>query len=148
MSFPDQSLVELFDHIVEGYDIPKPSGLKGVKKADAPVLLDGSPYSILTNLAHAVLWQEAWLSALHGEKVASMTLWNDDFRVPDPAEYEDLRTRFVAGLADARAIAAGSPHKAASDDKARTLLLKIAVHGSYHMGQLNLLRRMLKATKT
>ena len=111
------------------------------------VQLDGAPYSAVTNLAHAVMWQEAWLSALDGVTVSGPTLWENDFRVPDPSEWPDLRTRFVNGLVTARSIAAGSGHKMKSDEKARTALLKIAVHGSYHMGQLHLMRRMTKTSQ-
>jgi len=146
MPLPDTTLVELFDHIIGGYDIPKPSGLSRLKREVATVKPDGAPYSPLTNLAHTVLWQEAWLKSLNGIKTPGPELWNNDFRVPDPEEYEALRKRFIDGLHEARAYAAGeTQHKAQSDDKAVTTLLKIAVHASYHMGQLNLLRRTAKS---
>ena len=146
MSFPNPTLVELFDHIIDGYDIPKPSGLSRMRREVAVAKPEGAPYSPLTNLAHTVLWQEAWLKALIGVKTPGPELWNNDFRVPDSEEYEALRKRFIDGLREARAYAAGeTAHKCASDEKAVTTLLKIAVHASYHMGQLNLLRRVAKA---
>ncbi|MBX3112878.1 MAG: hypothetical protein KF857_12840 [Fimbriimonadaceae bacterium] len=101
-----------------------------------------SPYSPLTNLAHAVLWQDAWLKSLVGVKTAGPDLWNNDFRIPEPEEYEGLRKRFVEGLRVARAFAAGEKHVEVTEEKATTTLLKIAVHASYHMGQINLLRRL------
>ena len=41
-----------------------------------------------------------------------------------------------------RAYAAGEAAHKLTEPKAQTTLLKIAVHASYHMGQLNLLRRL------
>ncbi len=142
MTIPNPSIVELFDHILGGRDIPKPSGLSRMKREVAVSRHPGAPYSPLTNLAHAVLWQEAWLRSLSGIKTSGPELWNNDFRVPEPGEYEALRARFVDGLKEARAFATGeTPHRCPSDDKAVTTLIKIAVHASYHMGQINLLRR-------
>lgn len=142
MPLPDPTLVELFDHIIGGYDIPKPSGLSRLKREVAIVKPDGAPYSPLTNLAHTVLWQEAWLKSLNGIKTPGPELWNNDFRIPDPEEYEALRNRFVDGLHEAHKYAKGETQHKLTEEKAKTTLLKIAVHASYHMGQLNLLRRL------
>lgn len=95
-------------------------------------------------MAHAVLWQEFWLNKLNGgRKKSSMKEWKDDFRKPAPEELEDLKSRFVSGLRQAADIAASGPfaHKCTDDIDAIDTLLRIAVHGAYHMGQLNLIKR-------
>lgn len=144
----DSSLTALFDQILEGYDIPKPESMLKVKQGDAGQIADSAPYSLLTNLAHATLWQRFWLQKLHGgRKKSNMTEWRDDFRVPDPDEWDGLRREFLAGLREARAIAAGELPFQCSDEEARDTLLRIAVHGAYHCGQMNLLKRMNRSAK-
>lgn len=139
------TLTAMFDHILEGYDIPTPEGMLKVKRADAARDIPEAPYSLLTNLAHAVLWQRFWLQKLQGgKKKSTMVEWKNDFRVPEPEEWEGLRKEFVEGLKEARGIANGDPDKC-TDEEATDSLLRIAVHGSYHCGQMNLLKRMIRA---
>jgi len=140
------TLVEMFDHILEGYDIPTPDGMLKVKREDAAKDIDKSPYSLLTNLAHATLWQRFWLQKLHGgKKKSTMAEWKQDFRVPDPEEWEGLRREFLEGLKETREIARSGQHKCTDDAEATATLLRIAVHGAYHCGQMNLLKRMIRA---
>jgi hypothetical protein len=140
-------LDRLYLQIQEGWDIPTPKGLLRVKRDDAAVTLPGMPYSMVKNLAHAVYWQELWLGALEGaSRPANMEVWRNDFRDPDPSEWEDLRKRFVEGLAKAREYCGErfKEHRRKSDEDAVNTLLAIAVHASYHMGQINVLKRALK----
>lgn len=144
------ALVKVFDHIIEGADIPTPRGMLRINIDDANDTLPGLPYSVATNLAHAVLWQEFWLKKLAGgPRYSSNNEWKQDFRIPDADEWPDLRQRFVEGLERARAIAASEPfdHQAANDDEAVETLVRIAVHGAYHCGQMNLLKRAHRASK-
>ena len=139
------TLVAMVDHILEGYDIPSPEGMLKVKRADAARDIDPSPYSLLTNLAHATLWQRFWLNKLHGgRKRSTMEEWKNDFRVPAPEEWEPLRREFLEGLKEARAIAAGEIAFECTEEEAQDTLLRIAVHAAYHCGQMNLLKRMLR----
>lgn len=73
-----------------------------------------------------------------------MQEWSNDFRVPEASEWAGLRKEFLDGLAQARAIAASEPfaHKLNSDAEAVETLIRIAVHGAYHCGQMNLLKRI------
>lgn len=144
------ALPMVFDHILGGYDIPAPEGMLKVKRDAANEQIEPAPYSLATNLAHAVLWQRFWLGKLAGgRKKSNMTEWRDDFRVPEPEEWEGLRREFVKGLKEARRIAASEPfdHKCTDDTEAIDTLTRIAVHGAYHCGQMNLLKRMSRATK-
>lgn len=134
-------------HILEGFDIPAPPSLLKVSAKSASEHLESLPYSLATNLAHAVLWQNFWLQKLGGGRQASgMTEWRKDFRVPEPGEFETLRKEFVSGLEQARAIAEAEPfqHGCADDAQALDTLARIVVHASYHMGQMMLLKRVLK----
>ncbi len=118
-----------------------------VKREDAANQVDSAPYSLLTNLAHATLWQRFWLEKLSGgRKKSTMKEWKDDFRVPDPEEWEGLRREFIEGLREARRITVSDPfdHRCADDEEAIDTLVKIAVHGAYHCGQMNLLKRMVR----
>lgn len=133
----------LFTHIIEGYDIPTPAATVKVSAERAAIQHPGVPYSLLTNLAHTVLWQDIWLQGLAGGKgKGGMQDWKNDWRVPDPSEWEALRKRFLEGLKAARAYCQGTPHQAESDEKAADLLIRIAVHASYHVGQMALLKRI------
>ncbi len=147
----DVSLVDrVFQQIEEGWDIPTPQGLLRVKQEDAAVTLPGMPYSIVKNLAHAVFWQDLWLGSLAGKKRPSNEfVWQNDFRDPDPAEWPALRKRFVEGLRKAREYCGDGfgKHKKKTDAEAADVLLAIAIHASYHMGQINVLKRALKKGK-
>lgn len=137
-------LGELFTHIIEGYDIPTPEGLLKVSAERAAKVHEGAPYSLLRNLAHAVYWQSLWLDRLQGRPVPPiMDIWKGDWKEPSPSEFKRIRQEFVDGLKTARTIATTEPfeHAMESDEKAIDRLLRIAVHGAYHMGQLNLLKR-------
>ncbi len=141
------ALAEVFKQIIEGYDIPTPAGMLRVKREDVAILVEPLPYSLLTNLAHANLWQRLWLASLKGgSRKAGMEEWKNDFRIPDPSEWNALRKEFLEGLLEAQRIAASEPfdHKLQSDQEAVEKLVKIAVHGAYHCGQMNLLKRAIK----
>ncbi len=138
------NLDRLFQQILEGWDIPTPGGLLRVKQDAAAATLPAMPYSMVENLAHAVYWQELWLGALAGDKrPPEMEVWKNNWRKPGPAEWGDLRKRFCAGLENARSWCGEgfATHKRPSDEDAVDKLLAIAIHASYHMGQLNLLKR-------
>lgn len=139
------ALVQVFDQLIGGYDIPTPAGMLRLRAETAAQTPGTAPYSLLTNLAHANLWQSLWLKKLAGEpRPPSMEVWANDFREPDPSEWKSLRAAFLDGLAEARRIAASEPfeHRLPTDAEAVETLIRIAVHGAYHCGQMNLLKRM------
>jgi uncharacterized damage-inducible protein DinB len=143
-------LAELFDHIIEGYDAPTPAGMLRVGAADAATKVPGMPYSLATNLRHTVTWQDFWLAKLAGGAQRSgLEQWREDFRPAGEDEWPELRSRFLRGLEAARSLARARPfrHKCASDAEACETLLRIAVHGAYHVGQMNLLKRALRAAQ-
>lgn len=138
-------LVQVFDHILEGYDIPTPEGMLKISEEQAFADLAPIPYSFATNLQHAVLWQRFWLQKLAGgRKKSGMEEWKNDFRTPDRSELKELKREFVDGLAQARSIAATEP----TDPEVVDTLIRIAVHGAYHLGQMNLIKRAVRKAKS
>jgi uncharacterized damage-inducible protein DinB len=109
----------------------------------AGIKLPGAPYSILTNLAHAVFWQEIWLDRLAGRRARSFT---EDWKTPPHEEWPLVRQQFLDGLSRALQIARSDPfdHKMKTDAVAIKTLMQIAVHDAYHLGQINLLKRQLR----
>jgi len=69
-----------------------------------------------------------------------------DFPEVSAADWPRIRKAFIDGMQEAYEIASREPfaHGASSDDKANETLFKIANHGSYHLGQVQLLKRMIK----
>lgn len=138
---PNMAIENLFDQILQGWDIPAPASLLRISAATANTQLEGHPYSIAINLAHAVFWQEFWLDKLRGLPSPSlMAMWKSDFRVPGPKEFPALRKQFLDGLEEARAYASVPD----ITPEAGKLLFQIAIHASYHLGQINLLKRAMK----
>lgn len=141
------ALALVFEHIIDGFDIPAPSGMLRMKADAVATQLPGTPYSLLTNLAHTVLWQRIWLHKLKGgSRNDLLNEWKEDWRAPDAAEWAELREAFLGGLDEAKRIAASEPfdHQCKSDEEAVDALVRIAVHSAYHCGQMNLLKRMSK----
>ena len=142
------SVAELLRQIRDGADIPAPASLlKNITPVAAAELPEHTPYSILTNLAHAVFWQELWLDRLAGKKAKSFL---QDWKTPDPSEWPALRRQFLEGLDEAIRIAESQPldHKMKSDEVAERTLIQIAIHDAYHLGQINLLKRQARLRKS
>jgi hypothetical protein len=138
-----ETAAELIRQVQTGKDIPPPAKLLNMSAAQASIQMDGSPYSIATNLAHTVFWQDHWLSRLQGERGKNFI---EDWRVPEVEEWGSLRASFLEGLDRALAIAESEPftHKMSSDNAAVSALVQIGVHAAYHLGQINLLKRQLR----
>lgn len=142
-------LVLVFRHIIEGYDIPTPAGMLRIKPEVAAVKPVHVPYSLATNLAHALFWQDIWLEKLSGKpRRPQMEVWKNDFRVPEESEFPAVKKQFLAGLSEALRIAESDPfdHRLSSDEEAVDALIRIAVHGAYHLGQMNVIKRTVRAS--
>jgi hypothetical protein len=142
-------LIAIYNQIGAGWDIPTPAGATKLRVELAVSPIDGMPYSVHTNLAHGVYWQERWLTQVTGGAYSpKVERWAKDWRVPSPDEWRGLRDEFVAGFAEAARIASSEPfeHGAADDAKAVELLLRIAIHASYHLGQINLLKQVVRGS--
>jgi hypothetical protein len=111
--------------------------LRDVSAADACRVLPGVPYSIATNLRHAAIWQAQWLTFCRGE--AKLPPVGDDWPQVDPSQWDAVRDEFLAGLREA--VVLSNQSNLHPDIQRR--LLKLAIHGAYHIGQIQLLVRML-----
>lgn len=132
-----KALGMVFDAVLDGWDFSAPGALLKVSGKRASIRPDGAPYSMAQNLWHAVYWQELWLRRIRGESVPpQMEVWKGDWQTPDEEDFAQLRERFESGLREARSLC---------DDELTDLqadrLVRIAMHGAYHMGQLALLKR-------
>jgi uncharacterized damage-inducible protein DinB len=139
-----KAVQSLFRQIQTGEEIQKPDSLLSrIKPEDAARKLSGLPYSLLSNLEHARFWQEIWLNRLRGRKRESFL---KDWRIPKANEFPRIRDAFLADFQEAIRIANSEPfeHHMESDDRAVNYLLAIAIHDSYHLGQINLLKRALR----
>lgn len=146
-----ETAAELLRQIRDGVDIPAARQLLSrVKPSVAARVPPDAPYSVLTNLAHAVFWQDVWLRRLSGTPDKSRADWMEelkqDWKEPEPEEWPELVERFLKGSEDALEIAMQEPfrHRMKSDELAIKTLLAIAIHNAYHIGQINLLKRMVR----
>lgn len=138
---------EALRQVVEGSDFqPASEMLKTVKGADAVRVLPFLPYSLATNVAHADIWNRVWLTRLEG---AAKVNPFPDFPVVAESEWEGIRGSFLANLDRAYALASTEPfvHGCRTDATAERLLLTIATHTAYHVGQMRLLKRALWLSK-
>jgi len=148
MSDAQAAIAEMLREVVEGVDFDSAAQvLKSVTAAKAVVVPDGCPYSIATNVAHTEQWQRSWLNQLKG--LPRFDVYRDakDFPIVAESEWPAIRKAFVEGLEDAYAIACATPfaHHVKDEAAAFKRLTKIALHASYHLGQIKLLKRILYA---
>ena len=129
---------EALRQVVEGADFEPPEKLlHNLKPEAATRILPGAPYSIATNVAHADHWNRIWLARLTRRK-APPTF--PDFPVIAESDWESVRASFLENLAIAYELSANE-----LDEQGRKNLLKIAVHTSYHLGQVKLLKRLSRS---
>jgi hypothetical protein len=121
-----------------GQEIAAPRAVLELDSAFSCRRIDGVPYSIAENLAHAENWQRCWLAELGAaEKLGDdYNEWN--WPKVEPSEWSEIRERFLNGLDRTIEIALNS-----IDDHTEFVLNQILIHDTYHIGQCVLLRRML-----
>ncbi|MBS1718527.1 MAG: DinB family protein [Armatimonadetes bacterium] len=142
-----RSVAELLRQVYDGLDFDGAEHLLGtIKPGDAVRRPPGAPYSIATVIAHADIWQRLWLARLTGAKRPNPF---PDFPVIEEAAWIPVRDRFLDSFRLARSIAESEPFKHAmkTDEAAVSTLTQIAVHNAYHMGQVKLIKRLLRAAK-
>ena len=133
-------LVEVLRQVVEGQDFSTPAGLlRSIRPEIAVAIPEGAPYSIATNVQHARIWQDYWLAGVRGERRPKIVM-GQDFPTVGASEWPEVRRSFVLGLDEAYALAQGQV-----GEREAKMLLQIAVHGAYHLGQVQLLKRLLKS---
>jgi hypothetical protein len=135
---------EALRQLLEGADFQTPAKvISRIAAKQACKVLPGLPYSIATNVAHADIWNRVWLNRLLGEPRFNPF---PDFPPVPEKDWPDVRAKFLHHIVRAHELASADPfvHSCESDEAANKLLLRIAVHTSYHLGQIVLLKRALK----
>jgi len=103
---------------------------------------DGCPYSIATQVAHMLVWQDHWLDQIQGQPVKDVSD-AEDFPSPALEDWTNLRGRLVAGIDLASSISAGiDVDRSTGQRTVGDTLLKIAIHNAYHIGQIALIRQV------
>lgn len=141
-----ETLREAIRQVLEGTDFdPADKVLGNLTPEQATTKLPGWPYSIATNVAHTDHWQCIWLARLEGAKRPKSF---PDFPEVSPEQWLEVRDRFLTNFQRASAIANAEPfvHQLKSDEVAVKILLEIAVHNAYHIGQMKLLKRLLRSS--
>ncbi len=141
------TVAEVFRQIQRGDDIPAPASLfKGISQANASKCLPNFPYSIIENLWHVVFWQTIWLDRLQGRRAKSFM---DDWQTPPPEQFKPLVAQFLKNESVALKILSGTKfkHMMKSDEIAIKTLIAMAVHDSYHLGQINVIKRSLRLSR-
>ncbi|RYG48883.1 DinB family protein [bacterium] len=123
---------EALRQLDEGRDFSSPRSVLRISAEKACQRKPGAPYSIAENVAHADGWQRMWLARVKGEPRPAHTDWP----AVDSKDWPAIRESFCAGLEEAMALA-----ERAEGNEAETLL-RIVVHGAYHIGQCVLLKRL------
>jgi hypothetical protein len=138
------TVAEALRQVLEGDDFAGPRAMtRGVSETTAARQNEDAPYSILINAEHALFWNRIWLARLEGSKRPNML---EDWRTPAPQEWKRIRTELTESVERAFRIASAKPfmHGMKSEDAACRTLLAIAVHTAYHLGQINLLKRIAR----
>lgn len=138
------TVAEALRQVMEGDDFYGPKPTVSRVTADNAVKTPATfPYSIATNALHTVFWNRIWLARLQGKKRPNIL---EDWRVPDAEEWSLIRQDLVKTVEDAHKIASSKPfvHAMKSDEAACKTLLAIAVHTAYHLGQINLIKRVAR----
>jgi uncharacterized damage-inducible protein DinB len=140
------TVAETLRQVIEGMDFAPAKRLVNIKAELACAKKEGFPYSIATNIWHCDYWNRLWLARLRGEKRPAKNIWAEDWQEPVLEDWKDCRSRFLENLDAAHEMAKAEPftHAMKSDEAAIQLLNQIAVHTAYHVGQVALLKRILK----
>jgi hypothetical protein len=134
------TVAEALRQLVEGEDFSTPREmLETIEPGMAATVPPGCPYSIATNVMHALLWQDLWVARLRGE-AGTAPEPDQDFPAVTEAEWPAVRARFVDGLEEALALARSDSFAPEPQGK---ILFQIVNHGAYHLGQVQLLKRIL-----
>lgn len=133
---------EALIQVRDGRDFPPPRQiLNRVNPMDACRRVPTLGRSLAELVWHTDFWQQIWLARLEGNRARPIT---EDWFQPEPEAWEETRERFLDNLDRAVAIAESGQHRMKSDEIAERVLLQIAVHNAYHVGQWVQVKRALR----
>lgn len=138
---------ETLRQFAEGFDFEPPVRmLSDLTPEQALARPEGWPYSIAVNVAHMLYWQQLWLDGINEKPVERAKGKNADWPLITAEEWDSTRAALLDGIEQARRKSQNAA------DLNRTLaygmtvgqtLLRIALHNSYHVGQIALMRQQL-----
>lgn len=132
-------LLEVTFQYVEPVDFDAATSmLANLSPADACRVAPGAPYSVATNVLHAAIWQDQWLAFI--EETTPSGESRKDWPDVTEAEWPAVQSRFLEGMK--RAVRLASNPDLSEDQQRR--VVRIAIHGAYHLGQISLLTQMVK----
>jgi len=137
---------EALRQVVDGDDFTAPSRLLAdITPEQAASTIGGSIVSIASIVWHTLFWVDAWNAGVGGDISRLKWIPNDETWPEVTAdEWPALRDRFIAALGKSQQLAAMVSPDAPGMPDGRTAvqnLLQTAVHTSYHLGQIALIRR-------
>ena len=129
--------------------------LEGLSPADAGRRPTGAPHTVFQVLQHMLYWQDITLARLSGEAPeppkTSTLGWQSPAAPEDASDWEAAIAGFAEGLRALEEVLVrpGFDPGAIVDRErrtsARTELLMVQGHNSYHLGQIVVLRQLLGA---
>ena len=135
--------------LIEGEDYESPQQLLGdLTPEQATTKAAGAPYSIATQVAHFLFWHQRWLNRLNNVTNPPVTEKNSDFPCVTPEEWPKLRDGLLEALKEGAVVAENfeRAEEPVLDNGTRGgHITAMAIHGSYHLGQIALLRQLLGA---
>jgi len=138
---------EALKQIAEGRDFDSLSdALMDLRPDQAASTPAGCPYSIATVVFHMWFWQDRWLKQIADIHCEHFADDNSDFPVVSSSEWIKTRDDFFEAFGKVRERAT---HVSIFEkptqfgDTVEGLLVRTALHNTYHVGQIMLLRRLL-----
>jgi uncharacterized damage-inducible protein DinB len=142
-----QTANELLRQLIEGHDFEPVARMIGdLTPEQALVKREGWPYSIAENAGHTLYWQKLWLDGINERATKRARGKNVDWPAVSATEWPAVQAELLAGLQAAHAKSQGAGdllRKLAHGETVEQVLLRIALHASYHIGQIALLRQVL-----
>lgn len=140
---------EALRQFLTGNDFEPPERLLADLPPDlAATVPTGLPYSIAQQVAHMVYWQKLWLGRIREQPQERTGEKRDDWPAVAPEGWEEVRREFLSGLEDAEALAhddAALSKRLANGDTVDAVLLMLILHNTYHLGEIALLRQILRS---
>ncbi len=138
---------EALKQISEGRDFDSlKDALMDLSPEQATAVPKGCPRSIATTVFHMWFWQDRWLQQIAGTELEPFKGDDSDFAEVAPDGWIKIRDQFLVDFGE---MLQRSTHVAVFDkptqfgDTVEVIFLRAALHASYHIGQIVLIRQML-----
>jgi uncharacterized damage-inducible protein DinB len=139
---------EAVRQFITGNDFEPPARMiADLTSEQAVEVLPGCPYSIADQVAHMLFWQQRWLGRIDNKPLERQKGKNGDWPRVAAEQWESVRSEFLQGLETAVA-KSKDPEELArtlgNGDTVDSLIIMIVEHNTYHLGQIALLRQLMK----